>query len=56
MPESASECREAKKAASPTDAAPATKTWTFSLTIGSGPSPVQIKGTISADDRTKASP
>jgi hypothetical protein len=56
MPESASECREAKKAASPTDAAPATKTWTFSFTIGSGPSPIQIKGTISADDHTKAGP
>jgi hypothetical protein len=56
MPGSASECREAKKAASPADAAPATKTWTFSLTIGSGPSPVQVKWTISADDHTKASP
>jgi outer membrane protein TolC len=56
MPRPASECREATKAASLAGPTPATKTWTFSLTIGSGPSPDQIKGTISADDRIKASP
>jgi Outer membrane efflux protein len=56
IPGPASECCEAKKPASPVESTAATTTWTFSLTIGSGPSPVQIKGTISADDRTKASP
>jgi hypothetical protein len=51
MPGPASACCEAKKAASPAGPTPAAKTWTFSFTIGSGPNPVQIKGTISANDQ-----
>ena len=48
--------RVSKKAASPAESTTATKTWTFSLTVGSGPSPIQIKGTISVDDRAKPTP
>jgi hypothetical protein len=44
-------CCESKKA----EARPATGSWTFSFTIGSGPGAVQIKGTISADDHAAPS-
>jgi hypothetical protein len=56
MPSSGSDRSESKKAASPAESTTATKTWTFSLTVGSGPSPIQIKGTISVDDRAKPTP
>jgi outer membrane protein TolC len=49
VPAPGSECQESTKATSPAPATTAAKTWTFSLTIGSGPNPVQIKGTISAE-------
>jgi Outer membrane efflux protein len=52
--ESPTECSESKKAVSPAGSPAGSKVWTFSLTIGSAPSPVQIKGTISVDDRAKA--
>jgi Outer membrane efflux protein len=56
MPSSGTDRSESKKAASPAESTTATKTWTFSLTVGSGPSPIQIKGTISVDDRAKPTP
>jgi Outer membrane efflux protein len=53
---SGSECCQSKKAVTAAESTAATTSWTFSLTFGSGPNPVQIKGTISADDHAKTSP
>ena len=56
VPSSESEPCEPKKAASPAHSTTASKTWTFSLTVGSGPNPVLIKGMISVDDGAKHTP
>jgi Outer membrane efflux protein len=43
-------CCESNEPAFPAGPTSASRSWTFSFTIGSGPRAVQLKGTISADD------
>jgi Outer membrane efflux protein len=55
-PSSDSECCASKDAANSAHPTTATQSWTFSFTIGSGPNPIQITGTISAGDHAKPGP